>query len=447
MKNIAILIVFALTGCVVAPPARVVYVSRPAAPAVYQPAPPPPVVSVYIDPPLVQPLPILLEWAPPPMLVERIVPIPYDGAIWTGGYWVWEGNWVWAHGRWSAPPQPGYGWINPYYENRGGSVVFVNGFWAAPGVSFVAPSFSASIALGAVAIGVVAGPRVIGAPGVFIPAPPGSQPGLVVAAPIGIAPAVVTSAPPVLRPGMRIEGNNNNITRNSTTVNNVINVSNVTTINNVTIVAPAGTTATGQAYAKSVPASAHLAAALPPMVRSFAPEPVSTKAIPAYVPGRQPAALPPVQAVHTETTALTHPRTFADLARPAAQPGAPSAASSMSPTSAAAPVALPAALSAQSVKPPQTTPPSPTPVLASPSASTKAPQVTGAVASTPQGADPRASRTTPPIPAEPSPAANMNRQIKPQDNAAMKRKEQKPHVAMHQPSEGRPKAAERHERE
>ena len=304
MKKIAIIAVAALLGgCVVEAPPRVVYVQQPTPPTYEQaqPAPdyqtpaPQPVVSVYVDPPLFQPPPIRVAWAPPPMLVDVPPPMPYPGAVWTGGYWIWEGNWVWAYGRWSEPPRPGYGWVNPYYENRGGTVVFVNGFWAAPGVSFVAPSLSINIAFGEVAVGVVAGPRPMGPVGVFVPAPPGSRLGLIVPAPVGTPPSVVTSAPPIIRGGMHI---NNNVTNNNFT--NVHNVTNVTNITNVTIVAPASATANGQAVHASVPAQPHLAAAMPPVVKAVAPVPASARPVPTYTPGRPLVALPPAQVVHAE---------------------------------------------------------------------------------------------------------------------------------------------------
>ncbi len=316
MKKIVLATAVLLTGCVVAPPPRVVYVRTPSPLLVYQAPQPQPVVSVYVDPPLFQPAPIRIEWAPPPMLVETVAPMPYEGAIWTGGYWVWEGNWVWAYGRWAPPPQPGYGWVHPYYENRGGSVVFVNGFWAAPGVTFVAPSISANIAIGVVGVGVVAGLRPIGPQGIFVPAPPGSHFGLIVPAPIGTPPAVVTGVPPIIREGMRININNNNST---TANNNVTTVRNVTNITNVTIVAPPSATANGQAVNTSVPAQSHMAAAMPPVVKSFAPEPVSTKAIPAYVSGRQPIALPPAQVVRAEVTPTFAQPHMAEPTRPVAQ--------------------------------------------------------------------------------------------------------------------------------
>src|ERR1035438_4432329 len=100
-------------------------------PPAYEPPPPPPqsVVSVYIDAPIGQPDPIGCPWAPPPMLVEMPPPPPFEDAIWTGGYWVWQDTWVWSHGRWSAPPRPHYRWHQPYYEHRDDMVVFITGHW------------------------------------------------------------------------------------------------------------------------------------------------------------------------------------------------------------------------------------------------------------------------------------------------------------------------------
>jgi hypothetical protein len=104
---------------------------------------------------------------------------------------------------------------------------------------------------------------------------------------------------------MRVTANVNNTTivHNNTvvnnTTNNITNVKNVTNITNVTIVAPASATANGQAVNSSVPAQAHLAAAQTAVVKAQAPEPASTKPVPAFVHGRPPAPLPPAQAVNT----------------------------------------------------------------------------------------------------------------------------------------------------
>ena len=307
MKKLALLAVVGMSGCVVqAPPQRVyvqappqvAYQQAPSSPTYYQSAPSSPtyyqddnqpqqeqVISAYIDPPMAQPDPVLVQWAPPPMLVEIPPPQPYETAIWTGGFWVWQGNWIWAHGRWAAPPQFGYAWVHPYYENRGGAVVFVNGFWAAPGVHFIQPPMQLHLTFAAVNAGVIPGPRPIGPQGVFIPAPPGSVRGLIVPAPIGTSPAVVTGAPPIVREGMRVHIENNSNNRNTTNVNNV------------TIIAPPGSTANGQAVNKLIPAQAHLAAQVTPVVRAMAPEPASNRPIPSYSAGRGSVALPAPQAV------------------------------------------------------------------------------------------------------------------------------------------------------
>ena len=264
-------------------------------------------VSVYIDPPTYQPAPIAVAWAPPPLLVEAPPPQPYPDAIWTGGYWAWQGRWVWAAGRWASPPQPSYGWVQPYYEHRADTVVFVPGYWSPPEARFVPPpAMGVSIAI---AVGVSASPPPhgviialshppMGPQGVFIPPPPGSRPGIIIPAPIGTPPAVVVSAPPVVNVGMRVTGNVENNSHN-TTINDNRVTNNVTNVTNVTIVAPAGVTANGQAFQGQAPARAHIAAGQTPFVHANAPVPQSGAAIPSYVAGRQPVALPAAQPVRT----------------------------------------------------------------------------------------------------------------------------------------------------
>ena len=298
-----------LTGCVVAPPQRVVYVT-PTRPPLYVPSIPTPQypsfqasISVYEDPPISEPEPILVRWAPPPMLVEAPYEMPYRGAVWIGGYWVWNGNWVWSHGRWAGAPRPNYYWVHPYYENRGGNVVFITGYWCPPTAVFVAPSRSLNIGFAPVAVGVVAGAAVIGPQGVFVPAPPGSRFGLIVPAPIGTPPAVVTGAPPIVNVGMRIY---NNVNSNNTTVNgnftsNVTNnTTNVTNVTNVTIAAPASATASGQSVNTILPAQAHVAAAMRPVVNAIAPKPTDARQAAAYLNSRELGAVPTSQPAHGE---------------------------------------------------------------------------------------------------------------------------------------------------
>ena len=270
--------VLALGACAVT---EEVYVREPEPPqTVYRP---PVVQSIYMEPPFGQPEPVRVAWAPPPMLIEVPPPVPYEEAVWVGGFWIWQGNWVWMHGHWASPPRPGYRYFHPYYEHRNGSVIFVNGFWAAADVHFSVPGANINIAFSAPLAGVHEGPRPMGPEGVFVPPPPGSRYGVIVPAPLGTPPAVVSSAPPVINSGMRITNNvnSNNVNSNNTTI-----VNNTTVINNYTIVAPANATSNGQAYSGSAPAQAHLAAAMHPVVHMVAPQPPMPP---------QPHPAPPIQ--------------------------------------------------------------------------------------------------------------------------------------------------------
>ena len=210
------------------------------------------VISVYDDPPLEQPAPVAVDWAPPPMLVEEISPQPYPDAVWAGGYWGWQGRWVWCAGRWSRPPRPQYRWHEPYYEHRGEKVVYVPAYWSPPERHFVAPAIGIAIVAAVVAVGVHAGHHADGPQGVFIPPPPGSRPGIIVPAPVGTPPRVVVGAPPVVNVGMRVHGN---VENNSHNVTN--NITNITNVRNVTIVAPPTATANGRGFQQAVAADPH----------------------------------------------------------------------------------------------------------------------------------------------------------------------------------------------
>ena len=309
----ALYLVTLLAGCVSPPQyyqvarGQPVYVSQlPTIPAAYSSPVATLVISVYADAPLVQPEPIAVSWAPPAMLVEVPPLAPFPLAVWTGGYWDWHDRWIWSAGRWMAPPQFGYGWVQPYYEHRDNAVLFISGYWSAPGLRFVPPPPGISIAFATVAVGVVAGPAPIGPQGVFVPPPPGSRPGLIVPAPVGTPPAVVTSAPPVTGIGMRIR--NTTINNSINVTNNVINTTNITNIastRNFTVTAPAAATASGKPFETAVPAAAHLAAALPPVMRLEAPTPVSTKLVAAFVVGRAPVPLPAAQLIRFAPASIT----------------------------------------------------------------------------------------------------------------------------------------------
>jgi len=305
MRIALFFLVLLVGGCVIQAPPREVIQPAPVAEEV---APPPAVVSVYEEPPLSEPAPIAVGWAPPPMLVEAPPPPPFPYAVWVGGYWVWQGNWVWAHGQWMAPPRAQYVWVHPYYEHRGGAVIFISGYWSAPGVGFVQPSSELVLAVEPPAVGVIPGPRPIGPEGCFVPAPPGSRRGIIVPAPVGTAPAVVTSAPPVVAVGMRVTTNVSNV--HNTNIHNT----NITNVTNVTIVAPPTATANGRAFSSSVPAAPHLAAGRPALVQARAPQPVSTRAVMPYVSAHAHPVAPPSQPhgavadVHLQPVVAREPR-------------------------------------------------------------------------------------------------------------------------------------------
>jgi DNA segregation ATPase FtsK/SpoIIIE-like protein len=257
------------------------------------------VVSLYIEPPIQQPEPVAIAWAPPPMLVEEVPPPPDPDAVWTGSYWTWQGDWVWCAGRWMDPPRREYVWVQPYYEHRAERVIFIPGYWSAPDAEFIAPPPDRPIAWAYVNEGVVIGPPPEGPVGIFVPPPPGSRPGIIVPALIGTPPAVVVSAPPVMSVGMRISGSFAYDGRHTVTDNRAVNYrpAAIRNVVSVTVQAPAAATASGRAFEAQVPHHAAQAAAMHPQVAARAPVPVSRTAVPAYVPGRTVAALPPPQKV------------------------------------------------------------------------------------------------------------------------------------------------------
>src|SRR6516164_8046970 len=95
----------------VPPPPVVVAPAQPAYVA------PPPSYSAPVETPEYEPAPMAVAYMPPPTIVEHPGWPPFPGAVWLPGCWHWEYQWVWRHGRWAAPPQPGWVWTHPFYEN------------------------------------------------------------------------------------------------------------------------------------------------------------------------------------------------------------------------------------------------------------------------------------------------------------------------------------------
>jgi hypothetical protein len=66
---------------------------------------------------------------PPAMIMEAAPASPGLSYVWVPGAWVWDGSWVWVHGRWQIPPRPGAVWVPHRYENRAGRHLFIRGGW------------------------------------------------------------------------------------------------------------------------------------------------------------------------------------------------------------------------------------------------------------------------------------------------------------------------------
>ena len=308
-----------VSGCVVRevrePPPPVVYRAPPPPP----PAPAPVVVeqdpgweSVSIEPPMDQPAPVAIPWAPPPMVWDPPPPRPWFDAVWVGGHWTWwNGEWVWARGHWARPPNPGWVYSEPYYEYRGDAVVFVGGFWRPTYRVFVPPPPTVYIQVVQVRVVHVGYVRPIGPHGVFVPPPPGSQPGVIVPCPVGTSPAVVLSAPPVVRPGMVVRP----VPRGGV----------------VEVVAPAGVTREGRPITAQAPVSPHDAASVHPVVvvpapvrnaggpgRGVEPAPFPSRTAPATVGGAP--VTTPVPAPQGTGTVSVRPLPPAPAGQPPVQP-------------------------------------------------------------------------------------------------------------------------------
>lgn len=71
----------------------------------------------------------------PPPRVEVVTVAPSSDMLWVNGYWGWSGGaYAWNAGRWQRPSHPGYVWVAPRYQARGGRHVYVQGRWSAPRV-------------------------------------------------------------------------------------------------------------------------------------------------------------------------------------------------------------------------------------------------------------------------------------------------------------------------
>ena len=70
--------------------------------------------------------------APPPLPVYTQPPCPYDGYMWTPGYWGYgDMGYYWVPGVWVRPPHMGYLWTPSYWGFAGGIYGWHAGYWGA----------------------------------------------------------------------------------------------------------------------------------------------------------------------------------------------------------------------------------------------------------------------------------------------------------------------------
>jgi hypothetical protein len=69
--------------------------------------------------------------APPPPQPEVVVYSPGPEHVWIPGYYAYDGRaYVWIGGRWARPPHQHYhNYRAPHWENRGGSYIYIQGYW------------------------------------------------------------------------------------------------------------------------------------------------------------------------------------------------------------------------------------------------------------------------------------------------------------------------------
>ncbi len=75
--------------------------------------------------------------APPEIPVYVQPACPYDGWIWTPGYWAYDpaDGYYWVPGSWNAPPTVGFLWTPGYWGFEGGYYHWYHGYWG-PHVGF-----------------------------------------------------------------------------------------------------------------------------------------------------------------------------------------------------------------------------------------------------------------------------------------------------------------------
>jgi len=72
------------------------------------------------------------QTAPPPLPTYVQPPCPYDGYLWSPGYWAWgPAGYYWVPGVWVRPPHHGLLWTPGYWGFYGGYYGWHGGYWGA----------------------------------------------------------------------------------------------------------------------------------------------------------------------------------------------------------------------------------------------------------------------------------------------------------------------------
>jgi hypothetical protein len=73
---------------------------------------------------------VSIRIGPPALPVYTQPPCPYDGYLWTPGYWAYgDDGYYWVPGVWVSPPQVGFLWTPGYWGYDGGFYGWHVGYW------------------------------------------------------------------------------------------------------------------------------------------------------------------------------------------------------------------------------------------------------------------------------------------------------------------------------
>jgi hypothetical protein len=73
---------------------------------------------------------IYVSIGPPPVVVERQVVAPYPDYVWQPGYYRWSNTrYVWASGRWAAPPYHHAYWVPGHWRHGRRGYYWRPGHW------------------------------------------------------------------------------------------------------------------------------------------------------------------------------------------------------------------------------------------------------------------------------------------------------------------------------